>query len=69
MPNPTLHDTMSADFAAGSSTGTYVAETGDGELTLAPAKGTEFSGTDDAGRLGDADLEHRRHGRRSPEAS
>jgi hypothetical protein len=45
MPNPTVHDTMSADFSAGSSTSTYVAETDDGELTLAPAIGAEFSGT------------------------
>ena len=44
-PNPILHDTLSVDFAAGSSTGTYVAESGDGEVTLAPAKGSEFSGT------------------------
>ena len=45
MPSPTLHDTTSADFSAGSSTGTYVAENGDGELTLAPASGSEFSGS------------------------
>ena len=31
-----LHDTIVADFTAGTSTGTYVAETGDGELILAP---------------------------------
>ena len=49
MPNPTLHDTMSADFAAGSSTGTYAAETGDGELMLAPTKGTESGTTMPAG--------------------
>src|SRR6185436_3940264 len=45
MPSPTLHDSMTADFSAGTLTGTYVAETGDGEVTLAPATGTEFSGT------------------------
>jgi hypothetical protein len=45
MPSPTLHDTISADFNGGTGTGTYVAETGDGELTLAPARGSEFSGS------------------------
>ena len=45
MPSPTLHDTMPADFAAGVGSGTYVAESGDGELTLAPSIGAEFSGT------------------------
>ena len=45
MPSPTLHDTMSVDFGAGAGTGTYVAENGDGELTLAPARGSEFSGS------------------------
>ena len=44
-PSPTLRDTTSADFSAGSTTGTYVAESGDGEVTLAPGKGSEFSGT------------------------
>ena len=45
MPSPTLRDTMPADFAAGVGSGTYVAESGDGELTLAPSIGAEFSGT------------------------
>jgi uncharacterized protein DUF4082/Calx-beta domain-containing protein/Big-like domain-containing protein/purple acid phosphatase-like protein len=45
MPSPTLHDMTSADFGAGVGTRTYVAETGDGELTLAPARGSEFSGS------------------------
>jgi hypothetical protein len=45
MPSPMLHDTASADFNAGMSSGTYVAESEDGELTLAPARGSEFSGS------------------------
>ena len=45
VPGPTLRDTAAADFAAGAGTRTYVAETDDGELTLAPASGIEFSGT------------------------
>ena len=45
MPSPTLHDTLSTDFAAGSLTGTYISEDADGEVTLAPDSGTEFSGT------------------------
>ena len=45
MPSPTLHDTSSANFGAGVSSGTYVSETGDGELTLPPSIGAEFSGT------------------------
>ncbi len=45
MPSPTLRDTMPADFAAGVASGTYIAESGDGELTLAPSIGVEFSGT------------------------
>jgi len=45
MPSPTLRDTMPADFAAGVGSGTYVAESGDGELTLTPSIGAEFSGT------------------------
>ena len=38
-------DTTVADFGAGTHTGTYVAETADGEVMLAPTVGTEFSGT------------------------
>ena len=45
MPSPTLHDTLSTDFAAGSLNGTYISEDADGEVTLAPDSGTEFSGT------------------------
>ena len=36
--------TSVADFAAGTLSGTYVAQTGDGTLTLAPAAGSEFFG-------------------------
>jgi hypothetical protein len=45
VPGPTLRDSVTADFAAGSGVGTYVSETGDGELMLAPAIATEFSGS------------------------
>jgi Domain of unknown function (DUF4082)/Bacterial Ig domain/Bacterial Ig-like domain (group 3)/Calx-beta domain/Cadherin-like domain/Purple acid Phosphatase, N-terminal domain len=45
VPGPTLRDTSSTDFAAGTATATYVAENQDGEVTLAPAAGSEFSGT------------------------
>src|SRR6185503_9367195 len=45
MPSPTLHDTRSADFAAGSLGGAYLAEDGDGEVTLPPDSGAEFSGS------------------------
>ncbi|MBZ5637409.1 MAG: Ig-like domain-containing protein [Acidobacteriia bacterium] len=39
-------DTTAPDFAAGDAGGgTYVAQTGDGEVTLEPALGEEFSGT------------------------
>ena len=44
VPGPTLHDTASVDFLAGTQTSTYVAETGDGEVILAPTFGSEFSG-------------------------
>jgi N,N-dimethylformamidase beta subunit-like protein/uncharacterized protein DUF4082/Big-like domain-containing protein len=44
-PGPTLRDMISADFLAGTATHAYVAETGDGEVILAPTAGTEFSGT------------------------
>ena len=37
-------DTTAADFAAGAGS-CYVAQTGDGELILPPAAGSEFSGT------------------------
>jgi N,N-dimethylformamidase beta subunit-like protein/uncharacterized protein DUF4082/Big-like domain-containing protein len=43
--SPTLHDTVSADFKAGTTTGTYVSETGDGEVILAPSSATEFAGS------------------------
>jgi hypothetical protein len=39
-------DTAAADFGAGTTgSGSYVSQTGDGEVILAPATGTEFSGT------------------------
>src|SRR4029077_20743412 len=44
VPGPTLHDTASVDFLAGAQSSTYVAETGDGEVILAPTSGSEFSG-------------------------
>src|SRR5262249_6933196 len=45
VPGPTLHDTALADFAAGNvSANTYVSQTADGEVMLAPALGTEFTG-------------------------
>src|SRR5207245_9040582 len=56
VPGPTLHDTATLDFSAGTpemacdATGancvakTYVAETSDGEVTIAPTAGAEFSG-------------------------
>src|SRR6185437_14012944 len=57
VPGPTLHDTASVDFLAGSpvpvcdqngqncTASTYVTETGNGEVTLAPTAGLEFFGT------------------------
>ncbi|PYR42224.1 MAG: hypothetical protein DMF93_06310, partial [Acidobacteria bacterium] len=45
MPQPMVHDTTSADFSAGTLTNTYVSESIDGEVILAPTRGTEFSGT------------------------
>ncbi|HMF93192.1 MAG TPA: N,N-dimethylformamidase beta subunit family domain-containing protein [Vicinamibacterales bacterium] len=45
MPGPTLRDTAASDFAAGSiGTATYVSQTDDGELILAPSVGSEFTG-------------------------
>ena len=42
----TVSDTTSANFSAGTpGTNTYVAQTADGEVTLAPAAGSEFTGT------------------------
>ncbi|HXI27390.1 MAG TPA: N,N-dimethylformamidase beta subunit family domain-containing protein, partial [Vicinamibacterales bacterium] len=47
VPGPTLRDTASADFQAGTSAGgTYVSQTADGELILAPTSATEFTGPD-----------------------
>jgi hypothetical protein len=44
--NTTVTDTTAANFTAGTvGTGSYVAQTGDGEVSLAPAAGSEFSGT------------------------
>lgn len=45
MPGPTMRDTTSADFGAGTSNSVYVSENGDGEIVLAPAVGAEFSGS------------------------
>lgn len=46
LPGPTLHDTASADFLAGTpGSSTYVAETVNGEVTLKPTAAAEFSGT------------------------
>jgi hypothetical protein len=45
VPGPTLRDTSATDFAAGTIGATYVSENGDGEVMLAPAAGTEFSGS------------------------
>ena len=44
VPGPTLRDTASTDFAAGTGTGTYVSESADGEVILSPSIGSEFSG-------------------------
>src|SRR3954468_115580 len=44
VPGPTLRDTAATDFAAGTRAGTNVAETGDGEVILAPTVGSEFTG-------------------------
>src|SRR3954453_5267 len=44
VPGPTLRDTAATDFAAGAQAGTYVAQTGDGEVILAPTVGSEFTG-------------------------
>ncbi len=43
-PSASLVDTTVADFGAGSGGGTAVTQTADGEVTLAPALGQEFSG-------------------------
>src|SRR5207248_2493085 len=57
VPGPTLHDTATIDFAAGTPETacdqngqncvpkTYISETSDGEVILAPAAGAEFSGS------------------------
>jgi VCBS repeat-containing protein len=43
---PTFTDTAAADFAAGTpDANTAIFQTGDGEVALAPAEGSEFSGT------------------------
>ena len=44
VPGPTLRDTASTDFAAGTKAGTYVSQTADGEVILAPTSGSEFTG-------------------------
>ena len=44
-PSATFTDTTVSDFSAGTTgPNTYVAETGDGEVTLKPTEGQEFSG-------------------------
>ena len=45
VPGPTLRDTATPDFQAGTGSATYVSETADGEIILAPAASTEFSGS------------------------
>src|SRR5207247_10325410 len=46
VPGPTLHDTASVDFLGGTrGPNTYVSETSNGEVILAPTVGTEFSGS------------------------
>ncbi|PYR88034.1 MAG: hypothetical protein DMF84_29665 [Acidobacteria bacterium] len=45
VPGPTLRDTTSPDFNAGFGSSTYVSETSDGEIILAPAAASEFSGS------------------------
>src|SRR5207244_3933753 len=40
-----LTDTTAASFALGITGGTYIAQAGNGEVTLAPATGSEFSGS------------------------
>ncbi len=42
-------DDLTADFAAGAPSGTWIAETGNGELILAPTSGGEFGGSALAG--------------------
>jgi beta-lactam-binding protein with PASTA domain len=44
VPDLALRDTVATDFAAGTGTGTYVSQTADGELILAPTAGSEFTG-------------------------
>jgi hypothetical protein len=44
VPGPTLHDTATIDFGAGTAAGTYVSHTADGEVILAPMAGSEFAG-------------------------
>ena len=44
VPGPTLRDTAATDFSAGTTSATYVSQTADGEVILAPTVGAEFSG-------------------------
>ena len=44
-PVSTLTDTTIADFGAGTTAGTYVSHTADGEVILAPTVGAEFDGS------------------------
>ena len=45
LPPQCQHDDTDAEFAAGTTTGTYVAHLGDGDVILAPTLAAEFSGT------------------------
>ena len=44
-PSASVHDVTAADFGAGSGANTYVSQTGDGEVILAPTVGAEFDGS------------------------
>ena len=51
-PSFNFTDTTVADFGAGTpEANTYISETGNGEVTLKPTEGQEFSGSSAAGRL------------------
>src|SRR5262249_482647 len=45
LPRPSLPDPAAVDLLPGTPGSTYVAQTADGEVTLAPARGAEFYGT------------------------
>jgi hypothetical protein len=52
LPPQCQHDDSDAEFSAGTTTGTYVSHIDDGEVILAPALATEFSGTNLPATLG-----------------